>query len=148
MSGKYLRMEKCGKRTARKIRWSIAGAVIVSFLLITYSPFEYFFQYLGYKSSNGCPLLTLTGIPCPMCGMGRSLWALIEPDPHNIFYYNPSAIFLFIIAGIILAVMIIASFFNYKLILSKPLLKLWYIPVLLIIIVWGVNILFGHHDSL
>jgi hypothetical protein len=27
------------------------------------------------------------------------------------------------------------------------LLKLWYIPVLLLIVVWAVNIFYGHHEG-
>jgi len=142
-----IKFEKCDNRTARKISWSIIGFSIISFIAITYSPFEYLFKYLGYTDSNGCPLLTFTGVPCPMCGIGRSLWALIEPGPHDVFYYNPSALFLLIITAIILAGMFILSLFRYRIRFGRTSLKLWYIPVLLLVVVWVVNILYGHHNG-
>lgn len=143
----FITIEKCDKRTARKISWGVIGFSILSFLTVTYSPFEYLFKYLGYKDSNGCPLLTFTGVPCPMCGVGRSLWSLIEPLPHNVFYYNPSALFLFIIAAILLLAIFILSLFKYRIKLGRTSFKLWYIPVLLLIVVWVVNIIFGHQKG-
>lgn len=140
-------IEKCDNRTARKISWGVIGFSVISFIAITFSPFEYLFKYLGYKDSNGCPLLTFAGVPCPMCGMGRSLWTIIEPGPHNVFYYNPSALFLFILSAIIIASIFILSLFRYKIKFGKSLLKLWYIPVLLLIVVWAVNIFYGHHEG-
>jgi hypothetical protein len=142
---KYISIEKCDRRTARKIQLWVIGLTVLVGILIIYSPLEYLFHYLGYKDSNGCPLLTLTGIPCPMCGMGRSFLALITLNFTEVFYYNPSGAFVYLISGLIILAIFILSLFNYRVKLKNPLLKLWYIPVILLMIVWILNILYGHH---
>ncbi len=142
---KYLEFEKCEPETAHRIQLWIIGIAVISIVLITYSPIEYLFKYLGYKDSNGCPLLTFTGVPCPMCGMGRSFWGLITLNRHEVFYYNPSGAVVFPIAGIIIIAIFIMSLFNYRVKLNHALLKLWYVPVLLLIAVWVLNITLGHH---
>jgi hypothetical protein len=144
-SGKYFSVEKCDVKTARRIQLWIICTIVIITVLITYSPMEYLFHYLGYRDSNGCPLLTLTGIPCPMCGMGRSFWALVTMNINDVFYYNPSGAFVYLFSGFALVYMLILSLFRYRLRLKDPLLKLWYIPVALLAIVWVLNILYGHH---
>ncbi len=142
---KYLEFQKCDPKTARRIQLWIIGIAVLTLVLITYSPLEYLFKYLGYKDSNGCPLLTLTGVPCPMCGMGRSFWALIMLNFNDAFYYNPSGAIVYLISGLIILAIFIKSFFNYRLKLKNPLLKLWYVPVVLLVVVWVLNIVLGHH---
>src|SRR3972149_2262823 len=36
-----------------------------------------------------CPLLTYTGIPCPFCGLTRSLLCLLHGDVAQAFWYHP-----------------------------------------------------------
>lgn len=46
-----------------------------------------------------CPSWQITGIPCPMCGSTRALFALIEGNFHKAFEYNlfiPVWIWLFV----------------------------------------------------
>lgn len=142
---KYIGIEKCDTTASRYIQVSVFGFTVLALVLITYSPLEYLFKYLGYIDSNGCPLLTLTGFPCPMCGMGRSFWALITHNWHDVFYYNPSGAVVFPLTMLLILSVFILSLFNYRVKLKNPLLKLWYIPVILLIIVWILNVLYGHH---
>jgi hypothetical protein len=51
----------------------------------------------------------------------------------------------YIIFGFVLAVILVLSIKRKKIVLKKPALKLWYIPVLFLIIMWVLNILYGHH---
>ena len=37
----------------------------------------------------GCPLKSLTGVPCPTCGFGRGLLALSQGDVISAFGWNP-----------------------------------------------------------
>jgi len=39
-----------------------------------------------------CPIKSIIGIPCPTCGMTRSLQALLNLDFRLSFYYNPMTI--------------------------------------------------------
>ena len=120
-------------------------AVTTGILLTIYSPLEYLFHQLGYKDSNGCPLLTLAGFPCPLCGMGRSFGALVSLDFRKSLYYNPSGIFFFTISGLVLGVVFLLGIFGYEIKVKEGLLKLWYVFAGLIAVMWVLNILFGHH---
>ena len=40
----------------------------------------------------GCPIRWFTGVPCPGCGMTRSLIALLHLDLKKSFYYHPLTI--------------------------------------------------------
>jgi hypothetical protein len=142
---KYFIFEKCTPQLSRKILFTVTGLCIVVTLLIFYSPFEYFFRYFGYTDSNGCPVYTLTGVPCPTCGMGHSLRAIITGDTAHWFYYNPSAPVLFLLGFGTIGLIIVLAFFNYKVKPAPAFYKLWYVAVILIIAVWALNIMWGHH---
>lgn len=144
LSNKYFSIESRAPRTSRKILLWLIGASILVIVLIIYSPTEYLFKHFGYADSNGCILLTLTGVPCPACGMGHSLSAIARFDTAHWFYYNPSAPFLYFISFLIIGFLLVLSLFNKTIRLTPKLLKLWYIPVALLVIVWALNILWGH----
>ena len=144
----YIRFEKCGtKDSLRIILWLLAVCAI-GFVLVAYSPVEILFSYFGYRDTNGCTLYTFLGFPCPTCGMGRSLKAFAVLDFSEMFYYNPSAVFVFAFVFLAAAIIFLLAVFKYRIRLTTKLLKLWYIPVLLLIIVWVLNILYGHHSHL
>src|SRR5205823_2689020 len=48
-----------------------------------------------------CPLRTVTGIPCPFCGMTRGVTALVHGQLSNAFWFNPGA-FLVVAMAIVL----------------------------------------------
>jgi hypothetical protein len=48
-----------------------------------------------------CPLRTLTGIPCPFCGMTRGVTSLVHGQVTAAFTYNPGA-FLIVAMAIVL----------------------------------------------
>jgi Protein of unknown function (DUF2752) len=50
-----------------------------------------------------CPLRTLTGIPCPFCGMTRGVSALVHGHVSAAFTYNPGA-FLIVAMAIVLLI--------------------------------------------
>ena len=142
---KYFTIEKCSPQFSRKVQLTIIGFCAATALLIFYSPFEVLFKYFGFAGSNGCPLYTFTGVPCPACGMGHSLSAVFRGDTAHWFYYNPSAPVLYLLGFGTIGFVFILAFFNYKIKLSPALYKLWFVAVILIIVVWALNILLGHH---
>ena len=144
LSNKYFTIESCSPSTSRKIQLWLIGASVLVIGLIIYSPTEYLFKHFGYVDSNGCILLTLAGVRCPACGMGHSLSSIVKFDTAHWFYYNPSALFIYIITFFILAYIFILSLFNKSVKLTPKLLKLWYIPVTLLVIVWVLNVMYGH----
>ena len=50
-----------------------------------------------------CPLRTLTGIPCPFCGMTRGVVALVHGHVSTAFSFNPGA-FLVVAMALLLLV--------------------------------------------
>ena len=50
----------------------------------------------------GCPILWLTGFPCPTCGTTRALLALLRLDFHGYLFYQPFAVPL--IAAVVLCI--------------------------------------------
>jgi hypothetical protein len=144
---KFFSVEKCSPKASRKIQFTVLGFFVLSFLLILYSPLVYLFEFLGFKDSNGCTLYTFTGVPCPACGMGRSMEAIFTFDTAHMFYYNPSAPVLYAIALLLFILIFGLSIFNYRIKISPAAYKLWYIPVILLLIVWALNMLWGHHTT-
>ncbi len=49
-----------------------------------------------------CPLRTLTGIPCPLCGMTRGVTALVHGHLSAAFSFNPGAFAAVAIAIVLL----------------------------------------------
>lgn len=59
--------------------------IVILFVFIT----DYF------KSGIDCPLHSLTGIYCFLCGCTRSTWALLDFNLQQAYNYNPLYILLF-----------------------------------------------------
>jgi hypothetical protein len=51
-----------------------------------------------------CPLRTLTGIPCPLCGMTRGVTAAVHGNLGHALFLNPGSI-----AAVILAVVLLLA---------------------------------------
>ena len=68
------------------LRWLVVGCVglaAVGFVL-PFSPIP------------PCPLLTITGVPCPLCGMTRSARAVMRFDLSSSMQYQPFGLLAFI----------------------------------------------------
>ena len=55
--------------------------VIVFFIVLIIGILSYLKIYI-------CPFYYITGIPCPMCGMTRALFSLLELDFKSAFHYH------------------------------------------------------------
>ena len=144
-SNKFFKVQPCSKKEARYIQFVILFFIIFSLLNIYFNPYKYIFELFHVHSANGCPLLTFTGVPCPMCGMGRVFSCLTDFHISQSFYYNPLGLLFYLILGVITVTVFILSFKNKKIRFTKAGMKLWYIPVTFLIIIWILNILYGHH---
>ena len=49
-----------------------------------------------------CPLRTLTGVPCPMCGMSTSVEAVLRLDLHGALAANPAGLVAVAVAVLLL----------------------------------------------
>jgi hypothetical protein len=75
------------------LRWLVLGCLGVAVLGMV-APFPVF---------PPCPLLTATGVPCPLCGMTRSVRSLVRLDPGASLRYQPFGILAAAVAVAILA---------------------------------------------
>ncbi|MBQ8268815.1 MAG: DUF2752 domain-containing protein [Clostridia bacterium] len=57
-----------------------------------------------------CPILYLSGIPCPTCGCTRALMCLLRGDLRGYVHYHPFAVFLLLAV----VLMIHQKFFHKK----------------------------------
>jgi hypothetical protein len=145
---KYFAVERISYMDSRRTTIILLTILAVGLLSVYLNPFEPFFNdVLGIQSVNGCPLLTFAGIPCPMCGMGRVFSCMTDFYIARSFYYNPLGLVFYLIFGFVFCVILGLSLNKRKLILKKPAQKLWYIPVLFVVLMWILNILYGHHHE-
>ena len=49
-----------------------------------------------------CPLRTLTGIPCPLCGMTRGVTAAVHADLGRAAFLNPGSVVAVVLAVLLL----------------------------------------------
>jgi hypothetical protein len=51
----------------------------------------------------------------------------------------------YIVLGITFSIILVLSLFKKKIVIKKRARKLWYIPLVFILLMWVLNILYGHH---
>ncbi len=119
---------------------------ILGLVNVYFAPLKVFLNdVVGIESINGCPLLTFTGVPCPFCGTGRVFSCITDFHFAKSFYYNPLGLVFYIIIGFFFFTVLTLALFKRKIVLKKAAYKLWYIPVIFLILMWVLNILYGHH---
>jgi len=81
----------------RPLRWLVVGCLGLAAvgMVLPFSPIP------------PCPLLTITGVPCPLCGMTRSARSLLHFDLSASLRYQPFGFAAFLCGVIILALWVI-----------------------------------------
>lgn len=76
-----------------------------------------YFNYTNRLADKGqftvCLFKNITGIPCPSCGITRSIISLMHLDLNNAFHWNPLG-FLALVAMIVFPVWIMTDMFFRK----------------------------------
>jgi hypothetical protein len=87
--------ERFGGHTSISLReLRIAGAAMLGIAAVRpLIPFEFV---------PPCPLKTVTGIPCPMCGMTRGVTSLVHGDFAHALLMNPAAYVVVALAVLLL----------------------------------------------
>jgi hypothetical protein len=92
-----------------------------------------------------CPLLTFTGIPCPFCGLTRSLLCLLHGEVAQAFWYHPFGPIVW--GGIALfAIWTLVSLMfrrNFALKISRQVKPK--ILLAIVFLIWIGNVFLGHH---
>jgi hypothetical protein len=106
----------------------LALAAILVLLLIPTSGFELII----------CPMQHFFSLPCPACGMTRSMSALLEFEIWQSFRFHPLG--FLVISAIILSFFVNHTNFLYQRILKKY--TMYSILVILFIVIWIYRLVF------
>jgi len=103
------------KPQERKNRWTILGVAssIPAFLILS--------RFGLNQEFWTCPFFKFTGIPCPSCGLTRSLICLSQADISSSLQYHGFGLILTAIATVTIPYILTELIFNKK--LSNPFLK-------------------------
>ena len=75
------------------LRWAVVGCLGLAV----------FGMILPFSPIPPCPLLTATGVPCPFCGMTRSVRALLRFDLADSVRFQPLGMLAGLVAIVVLA---------------------------------------------
>lgn len=76
-------MKQYFKTVAKRIWADVRKYALAVFMYLIY----YFTTLIIFHAS--CPMILLTGMPCPGCGMNRALLSIVTFRWGNAFYLNP-----------------------------------------------------------
>jgi len=144
-NNKFFSVQPASPDESKKIIFILTGIITLGLLTVYYSPFEFIFTLLGYDDNNGCPMLIFTGIPCPFCGMGRVFSCITDLYIARSFTYNPLGLLFYIMLAAYFTINLYLAFRKKKLVYTARGNKLIWFPVIFIILMWILNIFFGHH---
>jgi hypothetical protein len=145
---KFFSLKKINSKESWKIRGIIVSIVGVSFLSVFVSPYKFFYKLIIEKGlhtadKSYCLMLDATGTPCPFCGLARGFLQFIKLNFEKSLCYNPSSLFLFVFGGLIMLVVFSLSIFNYKVDVKNHNV-IWFVILIVFIVVWILNIIWGH----
>lgn len=85
-----------------------------------------------------CPLRSLTGIPCPLCGATRSVVALVHGDPVAALVWNPLGVLAAAVAVVLLVGLVVR---RVPRMMRVP---LW-LPPGAMVLAWAYNLALNPH---
>jgi hypothetical protein len=147
LSTRIIGIEKINNEQARRRRlillWVLASPISLAVALpvIVHAVREYIVPQFYII----CPFLTVTGFPCPFCGLTRSLLSLLAGEFAQAFWYHPigpivwGGMALFVSSSFVLLV------FRRRAELRIPGDLRAASVVTGVLLVWIMNILLGHH---
>lgn len=143
---KFISIEKTTPEESSGIRMILLGALVFGVLTVIFYPLDLLAHFFPgfFREDSSCILLNVTGMPCPFCGMSRALGELIKLNFAKSFYYNPSSVLFFTFIGLFGLTILLLSFFHRKISFNFN-RKTLFIFVLVLLLMWTLNIFFGHH---
>lgn len=98
--------------------------LLIALAAVGLSALLYYIFAAAERSSRVCPLLNLTGIPCPSCGGSRAFARLLAGDFAGSLALNPNAM---LVAIILMATAIMALYDSFAMV-YKPLQSRMILP--------------------
>ncbi len=143
---KFISIEKTTPEESSKIRMILLATLVFGVLTAIFYPLDLLAHFFPgfFREDSSCVLLNVTGMPCPFCGMSRALGEMIKLNFAESFYYNPSSVLFFTFIGLFGLTIFLLSFFHHKISFNFN-RKTLFIFVLVLLLMWTLNIFFGHH---
>jgi hypothetical protein len=113
----------------RPVRWPL-GAVVLAGVWAVAAAGVLLLSMWKARPVTLCLFKRLTGLPCPTCGSGRAILALLRGQVMQAWLYNPLVFTLGAAAALALAVRI-ATGKSPKIELSQPLKRLFWVALAL-----------------
>jgi hypothetical protein len=92
-----------------------------------------------------CPFLTITGLPCPFCGLTRSLLSLLQGELLKAFWYHPLGPVVWFGMALFASSSFVLLIFRRRVELRISADRRMTSVVTGVLLVWIVNIFLGHH---
>jgi hypothetical protein len=86
--------------------------------------------FLPFDAGAPCPLKALTGVPCPMCGMTRSVTSVVHGNLGHALAMQP--------AGFLAVALAVLLVLNWR-VPNRIRIPIW-VPVTLIALMWAYNL--------
>ena len=139
------RIEHLQAARNRVIHFSVMMSLLLFAVLADFIE-KLLLKLFGTSGGSLCPFLNISGIPCPFCGLTRSLSSFLRGEILESFSYHPFGPILW--GGTALFVTFsLALVFMRKTILFRPnhRERTALIGMVFLLIIWSSNIFFGHH---
>jgi hypothetical protein len=147
LSAQIIGIEKIENEQARQCRLILLVVLVSPILLAVALPaiVHAVREYIVPRFYIICPFLTVTGLPCPFCGLTRSLLSLLQGELLKAFWYHP-------LGPVVWCGMALFVFSSFVLLVFRRRVELR-IPgdlraasvVTGVLLVWIMNIFLGHH---
>jgi hypothetical protein len=139
-------VEKITRTESDRLRFILFGFIAVTLVSIFFTPSDLVAELFPdlFKYESSCIMLNVAGIPCPFCGMSRAWKEFTKMNFTTAIHHNPSSIAFFIISGVTISGIFVLSLFNYR-IRVKSTWKTFLMLTAVLMIIWILNILYGHH---
>ncbi len=139
-------VEKITRTESDRLRFILFGFIAVTLVSIFFTPSDLVAELFPdlFKYESSCIMLNVAGIPCPFCGMSRAWKEFTKMNFTAAIHHNPSSIAFFIISGVTISGIFVLSLFNYRIRVTST-WKTFLMLTAVLMIIWILNILYGHH---
>lgn len=143
---KFFSIVKISPRESSKVRLILFSSLLLSLLTALYYPLDLLSSLFPglFRPDSSCIMLNVTGLPCPFCGMSRAMSEFMQFNFSKSIYYNPVSVFFFTFFGLFCLTIFVLSLFNHKISVNSN-RKSLVVFVLIIVLMWVLNIFYGHH---
>lgn len=95
-SADHAHTSDCGQQGSRLTALMSVPLTPLRWLVLGCAGLAIFGMVLPFSPIPPCPMLTITGVPCPLCGMTRSARSMMRLDLSAALRYQPFGVLAFL----------------------------------------------------